>query len=144
MGAQLRLLFILCSFYGCKSDYEINIKKGTYRTINDDSSITFIYRDQGHQYEYSPGNTERNKLSRIRWKTNRSYEKEVLNIKSPFDTLLHFVKINKVAGNTYFETTQIEGTQLQYYSEVVKINDDVDNMLANMLREYNKKGDVAN
>ncbi|MEX0273999.1 MAG: hypothetical protein AB3N16_06450 [Flavobacteriaceae bacterium] len=127
-------LFLILSFYiGCNSENSLNVRKGTFKILNDDSTITVILRDGDYQYEYSPDHIERNKLLKIIWKEKYNYISEVVDKKTAFDTLRLFSEIYDVGDNGYYEATFREGTHLKYETHVTKISDTVSDLLQQVL-----------
>ncbi|NQX80676.1 MAG: hypothetical protein HRT66_01605 [Flavobacteriaceae bacterium] len=123
------LLFVII---GCSNDH-VNFKRGTFKIILKDSLTTFIERNENYQMESSL-NTGKSELFKIHWISNERYVIDVIDIKSPLDTISMIVDIDSISGNTYYQTSYLKGIDYKYSSKVVKISNNTSILFKNIIK----------
>ena len=122
-----------------KQEESVNHKYGKYKVVTDNLQINFIERNSDFQLMYSPQNENLIEFSKLTWKTNTVYTKEVLNKKNKFDSLTFDVKVHNLQGvEVHHETTMIKEVDLKVTSKLIKISDSLSNRFNEFLRKYNK------
>jgi hypothetical protein len=129
------ICFVLMSF-NCSKDYPESFKIGTFRTTTEMNTIKYLYRNYEYQYIFSEAHPGGNKLVKITWQ-NSGYTLETINKTSAFDSLVQTVVLNEFDNEKSFtETTYTEGIGLKFSSTWIKIDDNPNKKLNEILKQY--------
>jgi len=131
------LFLILILSISCQKDKKyINFEKGTFKIVHHDSSITYISRLNNFQLKYWTNNSDRREFSKFSSNNKGKYEINIINQTSEFDSYPLDIVINKVLGDTFYQTTYYRANKLKSSSQIIKISDTISSELKNLIKNY--------
>ena len=115
----------------------VDISRGTYKVVYNDTITSYIERYENYQLEY-PVDSEKEELFLITWDSKSKYSLEKIKKIDSLDYLTLIVIIDSINNDTYYQRSYIEGVNFIYSSKIVKLSNHVSQIFWDAVKEVDK------